>query len=197
MGAEPPCGEDVGVTDRIETALREEGATWREKVFTPVLTLWAFLTPVLDPAKGCRAGVARVMAWLDAQGLLPCGPATGGYGKARGRLPEALLARRDAGDRSDPARRCPDRWRWRGRRVQVADGTGLSMPDTPGNRAAYPILGSQKPGVGFPQARLVALFSLVTGRSTWACQTSWRSQRCGCGWGSGGSGRGPWWWSRC
>ena len=84
---------DVLPADRIEAALREEGATWREKVFTPVLTLWAFLTQVLDPVGCCRAAVARVMAWLESQGLPPCGPSTGGYCKARTRLPEGLLAR--------------------------------------------------------------------------------------------------------
>ena len=45
----------------------------------------------------------------------------------------------------------------------MADGTGLSMPDTPANRDAYPPPGSQAKGVGFPQARLVALFRRATG----------------------------------
>lgn len=154
---------DVLPADRIERALREERAAWRERVFTPVLTVWAFLTQVLDPVKCCRAAVARVMAWLDAEGSPPCGSGTGGYCKARTRLPEGLLARlaRETGRALHDG--APDRWLWRGRRVLVADGTGLSMPDTPGNRAAYPIPGSQKPGVGFPQARLVALFSLAVG----------------------------------
>jgi hypothetical protein len=31
---------------RLEEALAQEKATWREKVFTPVLTLWAFLSQV-------------------------------------------------------------------------------------------------------------------------------------------------------
>jgi hypothetical protein len=154
---------DVLPADRIDRALREEGATWRQMVFTPVLTVWAFLTQVLDPVKCCRASVARVMAWLHTQGLPACGAGTGGYCKARGRLPEGLLARlmRETGRTLHGG--APAGWLWRGRRVQVADGTGLSMPDTPENRAAYPLPGSQKPGVGFPQARLVALFSLATG----------------------------------
>jgi hypothetical protein len=57
----------------------------------------------------------------------------------------------------------PGRWLWRGRPVLIADGTGVSMPDTPANRAAYPQHGAQADGVGFPQARLVALFSLAVG----------------------------------
>jgi len=37
------------------------------------------------------------------------------------------------------------------------------MPDTPKNQAAYPQSKSQKPGVGFPLARIGVLFSLSTG----------------------------------
>ena len=154
---------EVLPAERIERAVREEGAAWREKVFTPVLTVWAFLTQVLDPVACCRAAVGRILAWLDAQGRPRCGAGTGGYCKARGRLPEALLARlaRETGRGLHDG--APDRWLWRGRRVVVADGTGLSMPDTPANRAAYPLPGSQAEGVGFPQARLVAVFGLATG----------------------------------
>jgi hypothetical protein len=37
------------------------------------------------------------------------------------------------------------------------------MPDTPENQAAYPQPESQKPGVGFPIARLLVIFSLAVG----------------------------------
>jgi hypothetical protein len=56
-----------------------------------------------------------------------------------------------------------DDWKWHGREVKVADGTVLSMPDTPENREKYPQSGNQKKGCGFPLIRLVTLFSLSTG----------------------------------
>jgi hypothetical protein len=56
---------------------------------------------------------------------------------------------------------CP--WLWHGRRVMVADGTGLSMPDTPENQRAWPQPGKTRPGCGFPVMRVCALFSLATG----------------------------------
>jgi hypothetical protein len=52
---------------------------------------------------------------------------------------------------------------WCGRSVKVVDGTGLSMPDTASNQAAYPQSVSQKPGCGFPLLKLVGLFSLASG----------------------------------
>jgi hypothetical protein len=47
--------------------------------------------------------------------------------------------------------------------VLIADGTTVTMPDTPANQAEYPHHGSQADGIGFPQIRLVALFGLACG----------------------------------
>src|SRR5262249_36640377 len=54
-------------------------------------------------------------------------------------------------------------WLWKGRVVKVADGTCVSMPDTPANQQEYPQHPRQKPGAGFPLLRLVVLFSLAVG----------------------------------
>src|SRR5213078_2469168 len=54
-------------------------------------------------------------------------------------------------------------WRWNGRRVFIADGSHVSMPDTPENQASYPQPEAQQPGIGFPLARLAVLLSLATG----------------------------------
>ena len=43
------------------------------------------------------------------------------------------------------------------------DGTTVSMPDTPENQAAYPQVYNQKPGLGFPIARIGAITSLACG----------------------------------
>jgi len=56
-----------------------------------------------------------------------------------------------------------DHWLWRGRRVVLADGTTVTLPDTAANQAAYPQPGSQRKGLGFPQMRLVALLCLASG----------------------------------
>jgi hypothetical protein len=47
--------------------------------------------------------------------------------------------------------------------VFIADGSHVSMPDTPENQASYPQPSTQQPGVGFPLARVVVLLSLATG----------------------------------
>ena len=45
----------------------------------------------------------------------------------------------------------------------LADGTGLSMPDTPENQLAFPQIKTVAKGLGFPTMRAVALISLSTG----------------------------------
>jgi hypothetical protein len=154
---------DLLTAERLDRALHQERATWREALYTPVLTLWAFLSQVVSPDGSCRAIVARVLAWLVSRGEEPCSPKTDPYCKARKRLPESLLRRLVRETGQDLHRRSPEDWRWQGRRVKVADGTTVSMPDTPANQAEYPQPGSQQPGVGFPIARLVVVFCLACG----------------------------------
>jgi hypothetical protein len=154
---------DLLPADRLEQALREEQAAWRQAVWTPVRTLWAFLSQVSSPDGSCRLTVDRVLAWLVSRGEVPCSPKTDPYCKARQRLPESLLPRLVRESGRDLHERSPDAWRWQGRRVKVADGTTVSMPDTAANQEAYPQPASQKPGLGFPIARLVVVFCLACG----------------------------------
>jgi Transposase DDE domain len=57
----------------------------------------------------------------------------------------------------------PQAWKWNGRNVFIADGSHVSMPDTPQNQKAYPQPVVQQEGIGFPLARLAVLLSLATG----------------------------------
>jgi len=154
---------DILTAERVENAMREERASWREEIYTPLLTLWAFLSQAVSPDGSCRASVARVLAWLVSRGEPPCSPKTGPYCKARRRLPESLLHRLVRETGQELHRRSQPEWLWKGRRVKIADGTTVSMPDTPANQAAYPQSPSQQPGLGFPLARLVVVFCLACG----------------------------------
>jgi hypothetical protein len=154
---------DVLTAQRLETALREEHACWRDMVYSPVLTLWAFLAQVISPDGSCRAAVARVLAWLVRQGERPCSPETDPYCKARQRLPESLLPRLSRETAAALHAEADESWHWHGRRVKVVDGSTASMPDTLANQAEYPQNPTQKPGLGFPIARIVVVFCLATG----------------------------------
>jgi hypothetical protein len=147
----------------IRDVARQIGYFFRERIFTPAVTLWTFLSQVLDADHSCRQAVARVVAHRAAHGQRPCSPDTGAYCKARERLPEKLLEELTCGTGRQLLEKAPVSWLWMGRRVKVVDGTSVSMPDTPKNQKAYPKLKTFAPGVGFPSMRLVAVFSLAVG----------------------------------
>jgi len=151
-----------GLLDRreVEQVFAAHGVSWRGGVFTPLVTLYAFLGQVLDADGSCRAAVAQVLAWLIGRGEPACSARTGGYCQARARLPEAAphaLVQR-VGRRLHEAH--GGGGLLGGRRIKIVDGSTVSMPDTPANQRTYPQARTQKPGLGFPIARIVALFCL-------------------------------------
>jgi hypothetical protein len=147
----------------IGEALRAVGGIFRERIFSPAVTLWAFLGQVLDPDHSLRQAVARLLAWRTARGLPPCSPDPSAYGKARGRLPENLLQELTRRTGAQLVEQAPPLWLWKGRPVKVVDGTSVTAPDTKRNRAVYPKSKKLPPGVGFPIVRLVVVFSLTVG----------------------------------
>lgn len=149
--------------DRVQRVLDEEGVSDRAPVYTPLVTLWTFLSQVLSADHSCRKAVARLRAFLSADGQPPCAPDTGPYCKARHRLPEQVCARlaRDVG--GELHQRVRDGSLLGGRPVKLVDGSTVSMPDTAENQAEYPQPSSQKAGLGFPLARIVGLLSLASG----------------------------------
>jgi hypothetical protein len=170
---------DLLSSQRLQPALEEEKATWRQELWTPLLTLWAFLSQVLSPDGSCRQAVCRVLAWLVSSGQEPCTPRTDPYCKARKRLPESLLSRLVRETGQELHQKSPKGWRWLGRPVKIADGTTVSMPDTAANQAAYPQPGSQQPGLGFPIARLVVVFCLASGSVLEAALGRYRGKQQG------------------
>jgi hypothetical protein len=156
---------DVLATVAVEEAFRAEGegVAGYDCVYTPLTTVRLLVSQALDPDPSLGQAVSRLLAERAAQGQGTPSAATGAYSQARQRLPEGVLQRlaRHAG--AALLERAPDPWRWKGRDVKIVDGTTVSMPDTPANQAAYPQPSHERPGLGFPLARLVAVFSLAVG----------------------------------
>jgi hypothetical protein len=154
---------DVLTEDLVAQSLTAVGVFWKDRIYTPLVTLWVFLSQVLSADHSCRAAVARLIAHLVSRGEKACSAQTGAYCQARERLPEKFFADvacsvgRTLDAKADP------RWLWKGRRVYMFDGTTVTMPDTPENQAAYPQVYNQKSGLGFAIARIGAIISLSCG----------------------------------
>ena len=135
----------------------------RSTVFTPLLTLKAFVFQVLSPTGSCKEAVAHILMERINFDHPANSMNTGAYCKARLRL--LLDHLKAAVTLSGQAlhQQASTAWLWMGYRVVMVDGTTLLMPDTEDNQKVYPQQRVQKPGLGFPIVRLVGLVSLATG----------------------------------
>jgi hypothetical protein len=136
---------------------------YRDRFYTPDITLWAFLSQVLNDDQSQQAAVARVISFFSSQGREAPSPNTAAYSKARSRLPEELLVKQAKNCAKELEAMTLPGWRWKNKDVNLMDGSNLSMPDTPENQAIYPQPRTQKKGAGFPLARIVTVASYATG----------------------------------
>lgn len=147
----------------VEEACRQCNHPWRERVYTPWITLGVFLSQVLSDDHSCDDAVDRFQKFRYDQGLPAVAPETSSYCEARQRLPEGLawdLVRRVGQAIQKTAKLA---WLFHERPVKIIDGTTAVMPDTPENQAAYPQAKTQAAGLGFPIARILVVFSLAVG----------------------------------
>ncbi len=47
----------------IQKVLKEQGVSYRQTLYTPIVTLWAWMSQVLDSDKSLSNAVSRVIAW--------------------------------------------------------------------------------------------------------------------------------------
>lgn len=137
-------------------------STYRRRVFTPLITLSMFVLQAVDTDKAQRKAVATMMTHLANKKLSNGSRDASAYCQARQRFPMSLLVEstKMLAEQMEPQGR---RDLWHGRHVKLIDGSSFSMPDTPENQAYFGQPSGQKPGCGFPVAKIAGLFSLTTG----------------------------------
>ena len=147
----------------VEAACRHFHHHWRERIYTPWITLGIFLSQVLSADQSCDQAVDRFQKCRHDRKLPKVATDTSSYCGARHRLPEELtwdLVRQTGRAIHQTAQ---PSWLFHRRSVKIADGSSVVMPDTPANQVAYPQPDSQAPGLGFPIARILVVFSLAVG----------------------------------
>jgi len=150
--------------EKVLAALTRAGVVFRERIYTPMVTLWAWLSQVLSKKEAsCEDAVARVIADRVARKQKACSPDNSSYCTARGRLPEEVVVELTRETGQELHRQAAPEWLWKGRRVVIADGSTATMEDTSENQAEYPQSRNQKAGLGFPILRFVVLLSLSVG----------------------------------
>jgi hypothetical protein len=160
--------DGTGVFDQVLgeqeiEAIMNELPPHRDRIYPPLETLRLFVCQILSSDRACQDVVGRRLSERVAQGQPVSALGTGAYCDARTRLPVTLPVTLGImiGGRLEST--VPSAWLWQGRSVKLFDGTTISMPDTPSNQETYPQSSEQKPGLGFPIARIGALIGLSSG----------------------------------
>src|SRR5262247_2060247 len=140
--------------DAILAVCSEIGYTgWRDRVLTPVTTIQLFLLQILHGNTACRH--LPHLSGLRFSAAASC--------QARAKLPLRFFDRLLERFGGAVQRSALDEGQWHGHRTFLVDGSGCSMPDTPALQAAFGQPTEQRPGCGFPVARLLGLFHAGTG----------------------------------
>ena len=155
---------DVLTPDDVVTAFADAGADCHGSataIFTPLLTLWAFLGQLLHSDHSCRAAVLRVVVLCAALSRPSPASDTAAYCRARSRLPSAALRRLATHLGRQLEDHAPADWLWQGRHVHLLDGSTSQVPDSPANQEAFPPRRRRR-GLSYPLVRWVCLVSLAT-----------------------------------
>ena len=145
--------------DSLETALPEH----RERLFPPTETLSMFLAQAMQADHSCQNIVNDSAVKRLTYHLPKCSTNTGGYCKARQRLPLEMVAGLVRHTGRLIAKNATANWLWFGRRIRLVDGTTVTLADTQANQNSYPQQSGQKPGLGFPICRIVGVTCLSSG----------------------------------
>lgn len=145
--------------DTVESLLPEH----RERLYPPTETLSMFLSQALSADRSCQRAVNEAAVKRLVGELPRASTHTGGYCRARFRLPQAMVAGLTRHTGRMMSATAPRAWCWHGHPVRLVDGTTLAMSDTAANQATYPQSRSQAPGLGFPRCRLVGILCLGSG----------------------------------
>ena len=58
------CFSKLLPQEQVEAALERHHVRYRNRLYTPLVTIWTFLYQVLAADQSCRAAVARLLAFL-------------------------------------------------------------------------------------------------------------------------------------
>ncbi len=122
----------------IKQAISELKIKYQKRLFDPLITLWAFLSQVLDNDKTCDNAVIKIIAHLAESEVEVPSTDTSGYCRARARLPEKLLEKIFNYSAQSLEEKVTTEYLWCGRNVLVIDDSTVSMPDTVENQKEYP-----------------------------------------------------------
>lgn len=163
----------------IDSVLNELNLQYRQRIFTPYVTIIMFLFQIFNEDGSCIFAVTCLISSQISKKAKRCALNTGSFCKAKARLPLEFfqsLARK-MGKELETTH--GNEWQWKHGNVKIVDGTGFSMPETKSNLSIFPKQNGGHLKVGFPVGRIVAVFSLATGGLVDLTIAPWKGKKTG------------------
>jgi hypothetical protein len=110
---------DLLTRSSVEAACRRCHHLWRDRIYTPWITLSLFLSQILSSDHSCDEALEKFQKYRHDCGLASVSPDTGSYCEARQRLPEAMIW--DLARRTEQSihNRSKESWLFQGRPVKI------------------------------------------------------------------------------
>jgi len=150
-----PFAHHLPIAATVDQLCRDQGHSWRDRLFTPLVTLRLFVLQVLHGNTSITH--LRQLCGIDF--------AASSYSDARSRLPLQVFG----GLLESMARwagQAATTFAFIGQRVFICDASSFSMSDTEELREHFGLPPSCKPGIGYPVAKLMGLMDAATGLFT-------------------------------
>jgi len=158
QGLQVAALQDLLSDDEIEAICHHLGHTWRDRIFTPAVTVRSMVHRALNPDKSIRAVLTDLTVTDDR---LEQTPADASWCEARSRLPQELWAELLRHSVNRLGTLTAGQFLYKGRQVFLVDGSTLSMPDTTELVEHFGYSGSRHGLSRFPLGRIT--FVVLTG----------------------------------
>ena len=149
--------------DDIHQLCRDLEIDFRERDYTPAITLGLFVAQSLSRGDACSTVTAHFNRERKRLGLAPLSEDGSTYCKARAKLTVELIDILSKRIVQMQITKTLSQWKWNARNVYLVDGLTLRAADTQANQEVYPQPSSQKEGLGYPQVRVLVTTLLATG----------------------------------
>ena len=149
----------------VTEVIEELKLDFRSRIFTPFVTLYAFIFQVLEDDSSCRRAVAKVMILRLTMCNRSCSASTASYCRSRAKLPKEFFTKVSSKLYKNLSS-FSNQWSWKHGEVKVVDGSSFSVADTKMNLKEY---SRQKKGKknsaesSYPKGRILGVFCLATG----------------------------------
>lgn len=149
-------------SDHIASIIERNIPAYRERIFTPTVTLAMFIKQALNFDRSCVSVVNDFI--IDNINELPrnISKSTGSFCRSRQKLPLKLIKELVHYTGSAITEKIHNRSDIEGN-IYLIDGTTFTLPDTIKNQEKYPQQFAQKAGLGFPICRSLGIFCLESG----------------------------------